>query len=73
VVRVPWVRSYCYYLRGNPPMTKYRVMVEGEDGTLFCYDNDLLLEEIDPVMAEAWENYPNASIMVESYDQVKTF
>ena len=54
-------------------MTRYRIMIEGEDRTLFCYENDLDLEEIDKWLEEARENYPNANLMVESYDQVKTF
>ena len=56
-----------------PSMTRYRIMIEGEDHTLFCYENDLDLEEIDKWLEEARENYPNANLMVESYDQVKTF
>ena len=73
MVRIPWVRSYCYYLRGDPPMTKYRIMVEGEDGTLFCWENELKLEELDKELEDARESYPNANFIVESYDKVKTF
>ena len=54
-------------------MTKYRIMVEGEDGTLFCWENELKLEELDKELEDARESYPNANFIVESYDKVKTF
>ena len=64
---------HSHYVCGDPAMNKYRIMVEGEDGTLFCWENDLRIEEIDPELEQAREDYPNANFIVESYDQVKTF
>ena len=42
-----------------------RVMVRGEDGTLFCYEDDVFDEDVSDVIAEAEESYPCGSIWVE--------
>jgi len=41
-------------------MSRYRIMVEGEDGLTFCTEDDLSSNEIRESYEEANKNYPEA-------------
>ena len=43
----------------------YRIMVEGEDGTVFCYDDEIGSRALPKVMEEAEGSYPCAQIWAE--------
>ena len=45
---------------------RYRVMVEGEDHTLFCYSDDLADFQVDDEVKDAEEDYPCGQVFVES-------
>ena len=45
--------------------TRYRVMVRGEDGFLFCYRNRLLEYQLNDEIVAAQGSYPNANVFVE--------
>ena len=48
----------------------YRVMVEGDDGTVFCVGNNIIYSEIDEVIEYTAQDYPEANIWVENESQV---
>ena len=43
----------------------YRIMVEGEDHTLFCYRNDVPEYQLTSTMDEAEEDYPCGQVWSE--------
>lgn len=52
-------------------MNRYRVMVRGEDGTEFCYTDDISwVENADDEAKEAEEDYPCGNVWIEQYDIV---
>lgn len=46
-------------------MRKYRVMVTGEDGVLFCTKNNVKETELDDEFDHAQENYPYGRVFIE--------